>query len=47
MHEFAHLLLHRESAIDNDEDFYNYQGKEKEANEFIFLIMILRYFFAN
>jgi Zn-dependent peptidase ImmA (M78 family) len=23
MHEFAHLLLHRESAIDNDEDFYN------------------------
>jgi hypothetical protein len=22
---------HRESAIDNDEDFYNYQGKEKEA----------------
>ncbi len=34
MHEFAHLLLHKESAIDNDEDFYNYQGKEKEANEF-------------
>ncbi|GFO73727.1 antitoxin [Bathymodiolus japonicus methanotrophic gill symbiont] len=34
MHEFAHLLLHRESAIDNDEDFYNYQGKEKEANDF-------------
>ncbi len=34
MHELAHLLLHRESAIDNDEDFYNYQGKEKEANEF-------------
>lgn len=34
MHEFAHLLLHRESAIDNDEDFDNYQGKEKEANDF-------------
>lgn len=34
MHEFAHLLLHRESSMDNDEDFYNYQGKEKEANEF-------------
>jgi len=34
MHEFAHLLLHKESVIDNDEDFYNYQGKEKEANEF-------------
>ena len=34
MHELAHLLLHKESTIDNDEDFYNYQGKEKEANEF-------------
>ena len=34
MHELAHLLLHKESAIDNEEDFYNYQGKEKDANEF-------------
>ncbi len=34
MHELGHLLLHKESTIDNDEDFYNYQGKEKEANEF-------------
>lgn len=34
MHELAHLLLHKESAIDDDEDFYNYQGKEKDANEF-------------
>ena len=34
MHELAHLLLHKESAIDNEEDFYSYQGKEKDANEF-------------
>ncbi len=34
MHELAHLLLHKESAIDEEEDFYSYQGKEKEANEF-------------
>ncbi|MCF6309452.1 MAG: ImmA/IrrE family metallo-endopeptidase [Sulfurimonas sp.] len=34
MHELAHLLLHKESAIDNEENFYSYQGKEKEANEF-------------
>jgi len=34
MHELAHLLLHKESAIDNEEDYYNYQGKEKDANEF-------------
>ncbi len=34
MHELAHLLLHKESAIDDEEDFHNYQGMEKEANEF-------------
>lgn len=34
MHELAHLLLHKESSIDNEENFYSYQGKEKEANEF-------------
>lgn len=40
MHELAHVLLHKESAIDNDEDFYNYQGKEKEANEFAENVLI-------
>jgi len=34
MHELAHLLLHKESVIDDEDDFYNYQGKEKDANEF-------------
>lgn len=34
MHELAHLLLHKESAIDDDDDFHSYQGMEKEANEF-------------
>jgi Zn-dependent peptidase ImmA (M78 family) len=34
MHELAHLLLHKESVIDEDMDFYSYQGKEKEANDF-------------
>ena len=34
MHELAHLLIHRESAIDDADNFYNYQGKEKDANEF-------------
>ena len=34
MHELAHLLLHKESVMDDDEAFYSYQGKEKEANEF-------------
>lgn len=34
MHELAHLLLHKESVIDDEEDFYIYKGKEKDANEF-------------
>ena len=34
MHELAHLLLHRESAIDYEEDFSSYQGKEQVANQF-------------
>ena len=40
MHELAHLLLHKESAIDNEEDFYTYQGKEKDANEFAGTLLI-------
>lgn len=47
MHEFAHLLLHRESAIDNDEDFYNYQGKEREANEFAGNLLIPDHFLSQ
>lgn len=34
MHELAHLLLHKESSIDDEEDFHSHQGMEKEANEF-------------
>ena len=33
MHELAHLLLHKESMIDDSEDINLYQGKEREANE--------------
>lgn len=40
MHELAHLLLHKESSIDNEENFYFYQGKEKEANEFAANLLI-------
>jgi len=34
MHELGHLLLHRESFIDNEDDLYGHQQKEKAANEF-------------
>lgn len=40
LHELAHLLLHKTSMIDNDNDFYKYQGKEKEANEFAGQVLI-------
>lgn len=40
IHELAHLLLHKESTIDNDEDFYNYRGSEKEANTFAGNVLI-------
>jgi len=39
-HELAHLLIHKESVIDDNEDFYSYQGKEKEANDFAGNILI-------
>lgn len=34
MHELGHLLLHRASSIDDDEDFHSQSGKEQEANAF-------------
>ena len=40
IHELAHLLLHEESTIDNDEDFYSYRGIEKEANTFAGNVLI-------
>jgi len=40
IHELAHLLLHKESTIDNDEDFYSYRGTEKEANTFAGNVLI-------
>ena len=33
MHELAHLLLHKKSVIDDEEDFFSYQGKERAANQ--------------
>lgn len=34
MHELGHLLLHKNSSIDDNEDMYSYAGKEKVANLF-------------
>lgn len=40
MHELAHLILHRESVIDDEDDFYSYQGKERDANRLAGLILV-------
>lgn len=40
IHELAHLLLHAESRIDDDDDLYSHQGKEQEANEFAGKVLV-------
>lgn len=34
MHELGHILLHKTSFIDDDQDLYSREGKEQEANAF-------------
>lgn len=34
MHELGHLLLHQDSFVDEDQEFYSYEGKERMANSF-------------
>jgi Zn-dependent peptidase ImmA (M78 family) len=44
IHELAHLLLHKKSSIDDEEDFQSYRGIEKEANEFAGNLLIPDHF---
>jgi Zn-dependent peptidase ImmA (M78 family) len=34
MHELGHLLLHKISSIDDEQDFQSHDGREREANAF-------------
>lgn len=34
MHELGHLLLHKASSIDDEQDMQSHQGREREANAF-------------
>ena len=34
MHELGHIVLHRSSFIDDEEDLYNHEGREQQANAF-------------
>ncbi|KPX69940.1 hypothetical protein ALP66_00978 [Pseudomonas amygdali pv. photiniae] len=40
MHELGHILLHRESSIDDDGDFHSTQGHEREANQFAGIVLV-------
>lgn len=40
MHELGHLLLHRSSSIDDDEDMHAHSGKEQEANAFAGVLLV-------
>ena len=44
LHELAHLLLHKESEIDEQNYIENYEKKEREANEFAGKILIPDHF---
>lgn len=40
MHELGHVILHRNSSIDDDADFMAASGRESEANKFAGLILV-------
>ncbi len=40
MHELGHILLHRESSIDDEGDLQSHQGHEQEANAFAGRVLV-------
>jgi len=40
MHELGHVLLHRKSFIDDADDLYSHEGREREANAFAGLLLV-------
>lgn len=44
MHELAHLLLHKASSIDNEQDLHAHQGSERDANAFAGYLLIPEHF---
>jgi len=47
MHELGHLLLHKSSSIDDEQDMQSYQGKEREANTFAGCLLVPDAFLAS
>jgi Zn-dependent peptidase ImmA (M78 family)/plasmid maintenance system antidote protein VapI len=46
IHELAHLLLHKTSSIDDDQDFQSHQGNERDANAFAGHLLVPDVFLA-
>ncbi|CAK0769987.1 HTH-type transcriptional regulator / antitoxin HigA [Gammaproteobacteria bacterium] len=40
MHEMGHLLLHKDSSIDDEQDLQSHEGREREANAFAGYLLV-------
>lgn len=47
MHELGHLLLHKTSSIDDEQDMQSHQGKEQAANAFAGHLLVPDAFLTN
>lgn len=47
MHELGHLLLHRSSSIDDEQDMQSHQGNERDANAFAGHLLVPTAFLAR
>lgn len=47
MHELGHLLLHKSSSIDDEQDLQSHHGHEKEANAFAGHLLVPDAFLTN
>ncbi len=46
-HELGHLLLHKASSIDDEQDFQSHEGREREANAFAGHLLVPDEFLAR
>lgn len=47
MHELGHVLLHKVSSIDEDQDFHSHEGQEQDANAFAGLVLVPPHFLTT
>ena len=47
IHELGHILLHKSSSIDDEQDFQSHQGQERDANAFAGYVLVPDSFLAT